>query len=87
MDWGSCDGIRRTLCRIRTREHKAKNLVVPADRRTAEIFSAIIAEWRIRGKPLPINDVWIAAAAIRSGATLRDAHFREIPLLGAMIPE
>jgi tRNA(fMet)-specific endonuclease VapC len=61
--------------------------VLPVDRRTAEIFSAMVAELRTKGRPLPINDVWIAAAAIRAGATLItwDAHFRDIPLLGAMI--
>ena len=81
-------------------KHKAKNLaeldeflsvpVVEAlavDRRTAEIFGAMVAELRLRGKPLPTNDIWIAAAAAQSGAALItwDAHFREIPLLGAMI--
>jgi tRNA(fMet)-specific endonuclease VapC len=63
--------------------------VLPVDRRTAEIFGAMVAELRTRGRPLPIDDVWIAAAAIRAGATLItwDAHFRDIPLLGAMILE
>jgi len=63
--------------------------VLPVDRRTAEIFGSMVAELRQRGKPLPTNDVWIAAAAVQSGATLItwDAHFREIPLLGAMVLE
>jgi predicted nucleic acid-binding protein len=61
--------------------------ILPVDRRTAEIFGAIVAELRTLGRPLPTNDIWIAAAAQRAGATLItwDAHFREIPLLGAMI--
>ena len=61
--------------------------VLAADRRTAEIFGAMVAELRQRGKPLPTNDIWIAAAAAQAGATLItwDAHFREIPLLGATI--
>jgi predicted nucleic acid-binding protein len=61
--------------------------VMDADRRTAEIFGAIIADLRHRGRPIPTNDIWIAAAAARSGATLLtwDDHFRDIPLLGAMI--
>jgi predicted nucleic acid-binding protein len=63
--------------------------VLAVDRRTAEIFGAMVAELRLRGKPLPTNDIWIAAAAARAGAVLItwDAHFREIPLLGAMILE
>jgi tRNA(fMet)-specific endonuclease VapC len=63
--------------------------VLPVDRRTAEIFGAMVADLRERGRPLPTNDIWIAAAAARAGATLVtwDAHFRDIPLLGAMILE
>jgi predicted nucleic acid-binding protein len=63
--------------------------VLNVDRRTAEIFGAMVSELRMRGKPLPTNDIWIAAAAVRVGAVLItwDAHFREIPLLGAMILE
>jgi predicted nucleic acid-binding protein len=61
--------------------------ILAVDRRTAEIFGAMVAELRARGRPLPTNDIWIAAASVRAGATLVtwDAHFREIPLLGAMI--
>jgi len=33
------------------------------------------------GKPLPINDVWIAAHALETGAVVvtYDAHFKSIP--------
>jgi tRNA(fMet)-specific endonuclease VapC len=36
-----------------------------------------------KGRPIPRNDVWIAALAMEHGAILltRDAHFRELPLL------
>jgi tRNA(fMet)-specific endonuclease VapC len=63
--------------------------VLPVDRRTAEIFGAMVAELKLRGRPIPTNDIWIAAAAVKSGSTLItwDTHFREIPLLGALILE
>src|SRR5271165_1206825 len=64
-------------------KHKSRNLaelerflsapvveVLPVDRRTAEIFGAMVAELRTLGRPLPTNDIWIAAAANRAGATL-----------------
>jgi len=36
-----------------------------------------------KGRPIPRNDVWIAALALENGCVLitRDAHFRELPLL------
>lgn len=47
---------------------------------TAEHFGEISAELRRRGRPIPTNDVWIAAQAIETGADLlsADAHFGEI---------
>ena len=61
--------------------------VLPVDRTTAEIYGSIVADLRRRGRPIPANDIWIAATCTRAGATLLtwDAHFREIPLLGALI--
>jgi predicted nucleic acid-binding protein len=63
--------------------------ILAVDRRTAEIFGAMVAALSLRGRPIPTNDIWIAAAAVQSGARLVtwDAHFQEIPLLGAMILE
>jgi len=47
---------------------------------TAEIFGEIQNELKSRGKPIPINDVWIAAQAIEAGAKLVtfDAHFQNV---------
>jgi tRNA(fMet)-specific endonuclease VapC len=38
---------------------------------------------RKKGRPIPRNDVWIAAVALEHGLQLLtlDVHFREIPLL------
>lgn len=38
---------------------------------------------RQKGRPIPRNDVWIAAIALEHGMHLLtlDEHFREIPLL------
>jgi tRNA(fMet)-specific endonuclease VapC len=63
--------------------------LLPVDRTVAEIFSRMIADLRRRGRPMPTNDIWIAATCARAGATLLtwDAHFREMPLVGSMILE
>ena len=47
------------------------------DMETARDYAAIKNRLRIQGKPIPENDVWIAAIARQHGLTLvtRDAHF------------
>ena len=39
------------------------------------------------GTPLPANDLWIAAVAVRHGAPVLtyDAHFQKIPRTGATV--
>lgn len=51
-----------------------------ATEETAEVFGRVKDELRRKGKPLPINDVWIAAHALEAGATLvtLDAHFEHV---------
>ena len=61
--------------------------VLPVDREAAEIFGGMIAELRRKGRPVPTNDIWIAATCARAGATIItwDAHFRELPGVGCLI--
>lgn len=63
--------------------------VIPLDASVARIYGEIFADLRARGRPLPTNDLWVAAAAIRSGATVLtfDAHFEAIARVGALILE
>ncbi len=48
---------------------------------TAEIFGAVKNDLRRAGTPIPLNDVWIAAHALETGATLLtfDARFTKVP--------
>ena len=50
---------------------------------TALRYAEVEVYLRKKGRPIPRNDVWIAAAALEHGLHLvtLDAHFREIPLL------
>ena len=50
---------------------------------TAERYAEIDVFLYEKGKPIPRNDVWIAALALEHGCVVitRDAHFRELPLL------
>jgi tRNA(fMet)-specific endonuclease VapC len=59
----------------------AKALVVlPCDPGTAAAYAKVKFGLRKKGRPIPENDVWIAAIATQHGLTLltRDAHFQEI---------
>ena len=54
--------------------------ILNADENTAQFYGSIVASLYKKGKPIPINDVWIAAIALQHGLTLvtRDKHFSEI---------
>ena len=54
--------------------------VVPIQMATADHYALVVAQLRRKGRPIPTNDVWIAASALEHGATLLtlDAHFSAI---------
>lgn len=55
--------------------------VLDATRETAECFGLIKAALKKSGRPIPLNDVWIAAQALEAGAVLvtYDTHFAAVP--------
>jgi tRNA(fMet)-specific endonuclease VapC len=55
--------------------------VLDATRETAEYFSLIRSALRQAGRPIPLNDVWVAAHALETGSVLvtYDAHFAAVP--------
>ncbi len=48
---------------------------------TIDIYSDLSKKLRTLGRPIPSNDIWIAALAIESGSVLitYDRHFNNIP--------
>jgi len=54
--------------------------VLACDTETAREYGQIKNSLRAKGKPIPENDIWIAAIAIQYDLTLvtRDGHFTEI---------
>ena len=54
--------------------------ILTASRETSDIFGTIKHRLKQVGKPIPINDVWIAAHATESGSHLvtYDAHFESV---------
>ena len=47
---------------------------------TADRYSRVFAGLRAKGRPIPTNDVWIAAHAMETGADLisADSHFEHV---------
>lgn len=54
--------------------------MLSCDEQTADLYGQIKNRLKLRGRPIPENDIWIAATAIQHGLTLaaRDAHFDEV---------
>ena len=54
-------------------------ILVP-DMATAEVYGEVCYALRRKGRPIPDNDIWIAALALQHALPLltRDTHFREV---------
>jgi len=68
-------------------EFASSNLVLGCDTETARIYGDVKNALRVKGHPIPENDIWIAAIAIQHNLTLvsRDGHFKEIENLKVVI--
>ena len=58
-----------------------ESIVLLVDPATAEAYARVRRELRRKGRPIPENDVWIAALARQHGEPVvsRDEHFDEVP--------
>ena len=75
---------RRSVQNLKHLEDFSRSFVVlPCDSNTAKIYGGIKASLKATGRPIPENDIWIAAIAIEHDLTLatRDAHFTFVPNL------
>jgi tRNA(fMet)-specific endonuclease VapC len=57
------------------------------DQQVGRIYAEIVASLQRAGTPVPSNDIWIAAAALRAGAPLLtyDTHFEAIQQVRSII--
>jgi tRNA(fMet)-specific endonuclease VapC len=55
--------------------------IVEIDEETSERYAVIVGHLRIRGTPIPTNDIWIAASAMQQGLKVltTDKHYLEVP--------
>jgi tRNA(fMet)-specific endonuclease VapC len=56
-------------------------MIYSIDENTSEFYAQILTNLRKIGKPVPTNDIWIAATAFQNGLKLfsKDIHFSFIP--------
>jgi predicted nucleic acid-binding protein len=54
--------------------------IYPVDEETAAHFASVYKQLRRKGRPIPTNDLWIAAGCMQQGCRLltADKHFSEI---------
>ena len=66
---------------------KSSVKTVSIGERTAELYAKVFQSLREMGRPIPQNDIWIAASALEHGADLAttDGHFRLVPLLTVIV--
>jgi tRNA(fMet)-specific endonuclease VapC len=78
--YGAYNSTRVEANLARIEEFTASNTVLVCDITTAHLYGQIKHVLRQKGRPIPENDIWIAAIAQQYQLTLvsRDEHFREV---------
>jgi tRNA(fMet)-specific endonuclease VapC len=78
--YGARKSTRVTENLARLDEVAASSTVLPCDIATAQQYGDIKNKLRTKGRPIPENDIWIAAIAMQYQLSLvaRDGHFHEV---------
>lgn len=55
-------------------------VILPIDDETAEFYAQVFHELKQKGRPIPSNDLWLAASALQHGLALAtfDDHFSNV---------
>jgi tRNA(fMet)-specific endonuclease VapC len=77
---GALQSVRQQENLARLRELATRHAVLPCVVETARRYGRVRTMLAAKGRPIPENDIWIAALAMQHELTLltRDRHFREI---------
>ena len=81
LSFGAEKSTRVDYNKQRIRDFIAICPVLNLDVETAATWGFLKAQLKAEGKPIPDNDLWIAATAKRYGLTVltRDRHFKQVP--------
>jgi len=86
IDAGTQGETRREV-RVREAFEKFLSLprveVFPVTRQTGRHYATVFNFCRASGRPIPTNDLWIAAVALETGSVVLtdDSHLRRLPLV------
>ena len=78
--YGALKSTRVEANLARLDEFARSSAVLVCDTETARHYGQIKSKLRERGRPIPENDIWIAAIAMQHGfiVATRDGHFDEV---------
>lgn len=78
--YGANKSIRSEENLERIEEFARSSLILTCDENTAKYYGRIKNGLRIKGRPIPENDIWIASIALQYDLVLitRDEHFKGV---------
>jgi tRNA(fMet)-specific endonuclease VapC len=78
--YGARKSVRVETNIARIEAFAAAAAVLSCDAVTAQQYGRIKNDLRAKGRPIPENDIWIAAVAVQHGLTVvsRDDHFADV---------
>lgn len=85
--WGASNSTRVDENLNRIEELMIEMAVLPLDTDTAYEYGTIKQSLRAKGRPIPDNDIWVAASARQHGLTLvtKDRHFQVVEKLSVVM--
>ena len=80
LHFGATRSKRMAANLARARGFAATCVIVSIDAETSAHYGRIRGELRAKGKPIPENDIWIAASAAQHDLIVvtRDRHFKQV---------
>ena len=85
--FGAHKSVKATKNLARIDELASNTVVLGCDTVTARYYGEVKNALRLKGHPIPENDIWIAAVTFQHDLTLvtRDTHFNEIENLEIVV--
>ena len=70
----------RTVLTAQLDDYEREFPILRIDEFTARYYATVRSNLRAKGRPIPVNDIWIAALALQHNLPVlsRDSHFDEV---------